>query len=173
MFEFIKKLLDYEKKYYTREKQLEEKKLLNGIQTAQERRDSDIWHSGTIAILEEINWIMEKLKEFDLEYYSFSIHGEIKPKKDGIGDWPNFWTFRKMLVKNEENRGKQEKAISIKFGPLVDWSKIKRGWLVVHKSKIYVPKIYEIKEENGKIIYPAIIVYEIYSFTPEPQIEED
>ena len=92
--------------------------------------------------------------------------------KEVCGYWPNFYTFIKVLVAGEENLGPQEKAVNLKFNPLIDTSFLSEGFLIVEKCKSKQPKIYEIKEENGVKKYPYIWIDEIYSFEPDEIPEE-
>lgn len=169
---FIERLLAEEKNYFLNEKKIEELKMTRGDQTPKERRESDIWHSVAIGVLEEINYIMEKITyNFKTGFYSFSIKGEVVKNQDG-SLWPKFYAFIKILVKGEENRGPQEKPIFIKFDRTIKGiQNLKNGFLVVEKSNFIKPPIYEIKEENGKKIYPFVTVKDIFSFDPESQEE--
>ncbi|MBR3210090.1 MAG: hypothetical protein IKF82_07515 [Bacilli bacterium] len=169
---FIEKILNDERDYFLKEKEAEELKLTRGKQTPKEARDSDIWHCAALGILEEINYIMEKITyNFKTGFYSFSIKGEVVENEDG-SIWPKFYTFIKILVKGEENKGPQEKPIFIKFNKTIKGLKnLKNGFLVVEKSNFIKPPIYEIKEENGVKKYPFVTVNEIFSFDPESQEE--
>lgn len=145
-------------------------KATRGSQTPKEKKDSEIWRCAVYGILEEIEYIMQKITyNFETGFYSFSIRGKIETNDDGT-IWPKFYAFIKIIVKGEENRGLQEKPIFIKFDKTIkDIKKLTNGFMVVEHDKMIKPIIYEIKEENGKKIYPFVTVKEIYSFDPEIQ----
>ncbi len=174
MLTFIEKLLQQEKEYFLNEKKIEEMKINRGQQTPQERRDSETWLSATYGILEEIDYIMQKITyNFQTGFYSFSIKGEVVENEDGTF-WPKFYTFIKLIVKGEENRGPQEKPIFIKFDKTIKGLReLRNGFLVVEHDNLIKPIFYEVKEENGKKIYPFITVKDIYSFDPETTQEEE
>lgn len=169
---FIEKILSEEIKYFKNEYKIEELKQKRSSLDQQQKRDSLIWATACNGILEELNYIMQKINyNFETGFYSFSIKGEVKTNEDG-SLWPKFYTFIKIIVKGEENRGPQEKPIFIKFDKMIpneEIKKLRNGFLVVEKSNFIKPPIYEIKEENGVKKYPFVTVKNIYSFDPESQ----
>ena len=167
---FIEKILNEEKKYFSNELKIEQIKQDRGSLSAKEKKDSLIWTAACSGILEEINYIMQKITyNFETGFYSFSIKGEVVTNPDGT-IWPKFYAFIKILVKGEENRGPQEKPIFIKFNRSIKGiEKLRNGFIVVEHDNLIKPPIYEIKEENGKKEYPFITVKDIYSFDPESQ----
>lgn len=116
--------------------------------------------------------LKEILKTYRSDFRAYRIRGSQKPKNGG-GYWPNFYTFIKVLVAGEENLGPQEKAVNLKFNPLLDTSFLSEGFLIVEKCKSKQPKIYEIKEENGVKKYPYIWIDEIYSFEADEIPEQE
>lgn len=169
---FIEKILNEELEIFKKEYKREEIKQSRGSLDQKQKRDSLIWAAACNGIMEELNYIMQKIKyNFETGFYSFSIKGEVKKNEDG-SLWPKFYTFIKIIVKGEENRGPQEKPIFIKFDKMIpdeEIKKLKNGFLVVEKSNFKQPPIYEIKEENGVKKYPFVTVKNIYSFDPESQ----
>ena len=147
MLTFIEKILQEEKKYFLNEKRIEEMKATRGSQTPKEKKDSEIWRCAVYGILEEIEYIMQKITyNFETGFYSFSIKGEVVTNPDGTF-WPKFYAFIKILVKGEENRGPQEKPIFIKFNRSIKGiEKLRNGFLVVEHDNLIKPPIYEIKE---------------------------
>ena len=167
---FIEKILNEEIEIFKKEYKIEELKQNRGSLDQQQKKDSLIWAAACSGIMEELNYIMQKITyNFETGFYSFSIKGEVKTNDDG-SLWPKFYTFIKIIVKGEENRGPQEKPIFIKFDKMIsdeEIKKLKNGFLVVEKSNFIKPPIYEIKEENGIKKYPFVTVKNIYSFDPE------
>ena len=79
--------------------------------------------------------------------------------KDGKRKFKTYFTPCKIIVKGEEEKGKQAKMLSVKF---------KEGLTPKYKVEYlfglgYVPYTYEIKEEDGKKKYPFIYILKIDS----------
>jgi len=171
MFKLFDNLIKEEKAYFLAEEKKSRFFLNRGNLTRSQEFENDFWLYCCIAIQMELKEMEEDIKEMKKDYYAFTIRGQIVRNEDG-SLWPKFYTILSFIVKGEENRGYQDKAVSLKFDKSVDWSKLSGGFLVVHKSKIVKPKIYEITtDEQGKKHYPFVLVREIEDFIPEPVFE--
>ena len=75
-----------------------------------------------------------------------------------------FFTSVMILVKGEEEKGKQRKTLTVKFDKAVDTSKLVRGYLECNEADIDLPFKYQIKQKDGKDSYPTIYIrkYENY-----------
>lgn len=154
--------------------QHEEKIMLErGINTPE--REKELWYFQTyglaiIKTLEEFKKSMYEKK--DKEFYSFIIYKKHMKSPDGLREWDSFYTYKKILVKGEENRGKQEKSLGVIFDG-IDTKNLSSGFLVVRREDLIQPKIWEIVDgPNGQKWYPKIKVKEIYSFDPLPELED-
>lgn len=68
---------------------------------------------------------------------------------DGKGKERSFRAFTtkmNILVKGEEDKGKQLKYLTLKFRKTCNVDNIKRGYLIVERDKINAPFIYEVKQ---------------------------
>lgn len=170
MFELLLKILSDEQEYFN----VEESKALIFLKRGRvglERQKMDFWYWCVRACKMELDYIREGVKNLQMEYYAMTI--KCKTEESNGKKWTHYWTIQKFLVKGEENKGYQHKTITIKFDKSIDTSKLTNGFLIVHKSNIIKPKIYEIKEENGKKIYPFLFVKEIYCFEANDEIFGD
>ena len=173
MMNFVfKKLHDFIE-YFQKEQKIEKFKMERGRLNGEELERSKEWNSIYLVIWYSYFEFEKELKKMSEDFRAFVVFGEWREGKHGL--WPNFYTFKKILVKGEENKGPQEKAINLKFNPVLDISKMGPGYLVVEKCKCKQPKIYEITEDEKGKHYPYIWVDEIYSFDPFPieEIKED
>ena len=173
MLNIVIYLINSEIKYFEAEIKKATFFLNRGKLTSSQKFTNDLWLTSCYACKFELEQLKEDIKSLKMEYYAMAIRGKIETNEDG-SQWAKLYTFLKFIVKGEENRGYQEKPILLKFDKSkIDITKLGAGFLVVHKSNISVPKIYEVKEENGKKLYPFIYVREIESFTPEPVFESE
>ena len=88
-----------------------------------------------------------------------------KKKKSSNGaQFRTFFTDVMIVVKGEEEKGKQRKSITVRFDKSVDTSKLVRGFLTVDEKDIDLPFKYQIIEKDGKPSYPSIFIrkYESY-----------
>ena len=173
MLNFIRHLIDDDLETW-REMQHEEKIMLErGINTPE--RERELWYFQTyglaiIKTLEEFKKNMYEKKQ--KEFYSFIIYKKHMKSPDGSKEWDSFYTYKKILVKGEENRGKQEKSLGVIFDG-IDTKNLSSGFLVVRREDLIQPKIWEIVDgPNGQKWYPKIKVKEIYSFDPLPELED-
>ena len=93
-----------------------------------------------------------------------------KKSKDGKRKWIQFRTKMNLIVKGEEEKGKQTKWVNLSFcgKELSDYANkhVTRGNLHVKVSDIQYPKMYEITEdENGKKSYPEVKIFNEFNFT--------
>lgn len=87
--------------------------------------------------------------------------------KDGKRRFEIFRTKMKLVVKGEEEKGKQEKWITVKFPRDVNVSELSRGLLTVKVADISFPRTYEITaDEKGNPEYPVVWVRQYKSFEP-------
>lgn len=95
----------------------------------------------------------------------FFIYSKNKKSKEGR-TFRSYWAYMNIIVKGEEEKGKQRKSITVSFLQGVDHSKITRGVL---DADIDAPFIYQVRpdEKTGKDRYPTIWVKHINSFTPK------
>lgn len=147
--------------------------LERGILTPEQRKECFYFQTFELAIiktLEEFKKDMYEKKQ--KEFYSFIIYKKHMKSPDGSKEWDSFYTYKNILVKGEENRGKQEKSLSVIFDG-IDTKNLSSGFLVVRREDLIQPKIWEIVDgPNGQKWYPKIKVKEIYSFDPLPELED-
>lgn len=87
-----------------------------------------------------------------------------KKKASNGAQFRTFFTDVMIVVKGEEEKGKQRKSITVRFDKSVDTSKLVRGFLTVDEKDIDLPFKYQIIEKDGKPSYPSIFIrkYESY-----------
>ena len=90
-----------------------------------------------------------------------------KSEKNGQ-KWVSIRTKMNLIVKGEEEKGKQEKWVDVKsYDETYPTDKLTRGIVRVYVRDINFPKVYEITEdENGKKKYPVVKIFTIQDFTP-------
>lgn len=171
MFNFFKKMLMEEVESYFRLKYISKLKLSRSYLTPDERKEEkEIAAASSLMASAILNLEYTMRTTAENNFRGFVVYGEFKETNGKV--WPNFYTYKKIFVKGQENRGPQEKAINLKFSPTIDTSFLRPGYLVVEKSKCTQPKIYEIKtDEKGIKHYPYIWIDEVYSFDEYPFID--
>lgn len=97
-----------------------------------------------------------------------------KKSKDGKRKWIQFRTKMNLIVKGEEEKGKQPKWVNLTFcgKELSEYAKNKvtRGYLHVKVSDIQYPKVYEIttvettEDGKGKQMYPEVKIFNEFNF---------
>lgn len=92
----------------------------------------------------------------------FFIYSKNKKSKDGRS-FRSYWTYMYLLVKGQEEKGKQRKSVNVSFLQGVNHSSITRG---IVEGDFDAPFIYEIKkdEKTGKDKYPTLWVKRVDSF---------
>lgn len=77
--------------------------------------------------------------------------------KDGKKRYSIFRTKMNLIVKGEEEKGKQQKWITVKFPSDVDTKELSRGLLTVKVADVSFPNVFEVtQDENGKDVYPVV-----------------
>ena len=87
-----------------------------------------------------------------------------KKKASNGAQFRTFFTDVMIVVKGEENKGRQRKSVTVRFDKSVDTSKLVRGYLTVNEKDVDLPFKYQIIEKDGKESYPSIFIrkYESY-----------
>lgn len=95
-------------------------------------------------------------------------------KSENGKKWVSLRTKMNLLVKGEEEKGKQEKWVDVKvYDKAYPDDVLSRGIITAYVKDINYPKVYEITiDENGKKKYPVVKVFAIQGFTPV-EIEYD
>ena len=96
-----------------------------------------------------------------------------RKSKDGKKKWTEFRSPLMLIVKGEEEKGKQKKWLTVRFGDDVDTKNLSRGYLTVFVRDVSFPKVFEItKDETGKDKYPVVWVNSYQEFRPvEVEVE--
>lgn len=96
-----------------------------------------------------------------------------KQTKDGKRKWVEYRTKMNLVVKGEEESGKQEKWVTVKFYQVDTTAITGRGMLTVKVADISFPHVYEIKtKDDGTLEYPVVWVRDYKEFAPiESEIE--
>lgn len=79
-------------------------------------------------------------------------------------EFRTYFTDVMILVKGEEDKGKQKKTLTVKFDKSVDTRNIIRGIVKVEEKDIDLPFKYQVKEKDGKESYPTIYIRKIASY---------
>lgn len=79
-------------------------------------------------------------------------------------EFRTYFTDVMILVKGEEEKGKQKKTLTVKFDKSVDTRNIIRGIVKVEEKDIDLPFKYQVKEKDGKESYPTIYIRKIASY---------
>lgn len=95
------------------------------------------------------------MKQNDL--IKVSISKLNKKSKDGKKKWIEFRTPMMLVVKGEEEKGKQKKWVTVRFDESINTKELSRGILTLKVADISFPKVYEVtKDEDGKMKYPVV-----------------
>ena len=88
-----------------------------------------------------------------------------KKKTNSNGaEFRTYFTDVMILVKGEEEKGKQRKTLTVKFDKAVDTRNIIRGLLKVEDKDIDLPFKYQVKQKDGKESYPTIFIRKIAEY---------
>ena len=79
-------------------------------------------------------------------------------------EFRTYFTDVMILVKGEENKGKQKKTLTVKFDKAVNTRNIIRGIVKVEEKDIDLPFKYQVKEKDCKESYPTIYIRKIASY---------
>lgn len=88
-------------------------------------------------------------------------------KKVDLGNGRKFTAYyspMKLIVKGEEDKGKQVKGITVRFSKECDTKGFTGGFLYVEDDQIYAPFRYEIKQTPTGKQYPFIYIKKISKF---------
>lgn len=88
------------------------------------------------------------------------LKSKLQKGKDGKS-FRTFYTTMNIVVKGEEEKGKQKKSLTVKFRKEVNTYNLKRGIIT---GEFDAPFRYEVTEQNGKKIYPVVWVRKIDSY---------
>ena len=86
-----------------------------------------------------------------------------KQAKDGR-QFRTYFTDVMIVVKGEEEKGKQKKTLTVKFDQGVNTKDIVRGLVQVEEKDIDLPFKYQVKEKDGKETYPPIYIRKIAKY---------
>ena len=86
-----------------------------------------------------------------------------KVSKDGR-QFRTYFTDVMILVKGEEEKGKQRKTLTVKFDQAVPTKDLIRGYVTCEDKDIDLPFKYQVKEKDGKETYPTIYIRKIASY---------
>lgn len=82
-----------------------------------------------------------------------------KKTKDGKKTFRTYFTDVMIVVKGEEQKGKQRKTLTVKFDKdCPNTSKLVRGILTINEADIDMPFKYQIVQKDGKDSYPSIFI---------------
>lgn len=100
------------------------------------------------------------------------IYSKQKAMKKGNKKFRTYWTEMNLVVKGEEEKGKQLKSVTVKFRQDAgDTSKVIRGVL---DAEVNAPKVWEItKDDNGENLYPVVWIRKINKYEYVPYEEEN
>ena len=88
-----------------------------------------------------------------------------KKKTNSNGaEFRTYFTDVMILVKGEEEKGKQKKTLTVKFDKGVDTRNVIRGLVQVDEKDIDLPFKYQVKEKDGKETYPTIFIRKIAKY---------
>ena len=83
-----------------------------------------------------------------------------KKKAKNGAQFRTFFTDVMILLKGEEEKGKQKKTLTVKFDKTVNTSELVRGYLTVDEKDIDLPFKYQVlKREDGSDSYPVIYIH--------------
>ena len=110
------------------------------------------------------------MKQNDL--VTLIIKSKTVKSKDGKKKFRTFRTPMNLIVRGEEEKGKQVKEVTVKFVSDVDTKNITNGKLTCYVRDLGFPsKYYEVTEdENGEKVYPTVWIRGYKSFE---EVERD
>lgn len=161
---YLRKSFYYWKSVY----ELQELKRTRGSSYSYEDRFSS---DAALAMMLYSRQIMLDLKELEVEKENdiMTIYCDNRVDKDGK-PYKVFFTYRKVIVEGEENKGWQFKSLTVKFDKNnVDTDNLDNGYLVYQIDECTIPKYYKIKEENGIKKYPYIWIPRVLNFYKKEQ----
>lgn len=94
-----------------------------------------------------------------------------KTTKDGKS-FVSYFTPVMIVVKGEEEKGEQQKGLTLNFSKESDKKlpvNFNGGILEVKGEDVIMPFVYEIKQKDGKDVYPNVYIKDFQSIQPLPQ----
>ena len=87
-----------------------------------------------------------------------------KTTSDGKKQFRTYFTSVLILVKGEEEKGKQRKTLTVRFDESVNTKDLVRGIVTVEEKDIDLPFKYQVQQKDGKDTYPYIFIRKIKSY---------
>ena len=87
-----------------------------------------------------------------------------KTTSDGKKQFRTYFTSVLILVKGEEEKGKQRKTLTVRFDESVNTKDLVRGIVVCDEKDIDLPFKYQVQHKDGKDTYPYIYIRKIKSY---------
>lgn len=87
-----------------------------------------------------------------------------KTTADGKKQFRTYFTSVLILVKGEEDKGKQRKTLTVRFDESVPTKDLVRGIVTVDEKDIDLPFKYQVQHKDGKDTYPYIYIRKIKSY---------
>ena len=87
-----------------------------------------------------------------------------KTTSDGKKQFRTYFTSVLILVKGEEEKGKQRKTLTVRFDDSVNTKDLVRGIVTVEEKDIDLPFKYQVQHKDGKDTYPYIYIRKIKSY---------
>ena len=94
-----------------------------------------------------------------------------KTTKDGKS-FVSYFTPVMIVVKGEEEKGEQQKGLTLNFSKQAEKKldvNFNGGILECKGEDVLMPYIYEIKQKDGKDVYPNVYIKDFESVSPLPQ----
>ena len=91
-----------------------------------------------------------------------------KKTKDGKS-FDSYFTPVEIVVKGEEEKGPQQKGLTLNFSKEADKKlpvNFNGGVLEVKGENVIMPFVYEIKQKDGRDVYPNVYIKDFESITP-------
>lgn len=94
-----------------------------------------------------------------------------KTTKDGKS-FVSYFTPVMIVVKGEEEKGEQQKGLTLNFSKQAEKKldvNFNGGILECKGEDVLMPFVYEIKQKDGKDVYPNVYIKDFISVSPLPQ----
>lgn len=91
-----------------------------------------------------------------------------KKTKDGKS-FDSYFTPVEIVVKGEEEKGPQQRGLTLNFSKEADKKlpvNFNGGILEVKGENVIMPFVYEIKQKDGRDVYPNVYIKDFESITP-------
>ena len=118
-------------------------------------------------VYKEVLQDMKDLKGNDTNYEYIQLFRD--PKSEKL----RFYTWLPMIVIGEEFKGWQTKAINVVFAKDLDISEITDvGTILIDTNVVKIPKVYEIKSQDGYKKYPYIYINQYIKYKKNGNIQQ-